>query len=38
MQGLKDVPFLTNATFFNLTELPQRFGVIGTGVIGKLFS
>lgn len=32
--GLKDVKFLTNATFFNLTELPKRFGVIGTGVIG----
>ncbi|GMH39912.1 hypothetical protein BSKO_07816 [Bryopsis sp. KO-2023] len=32
--GLQDVSFLTNATFFNLTELPKRFGVIGTGVIG----
>lgn len=34
IKGLKDVPYLTNASFFNLTELPRRFGVIGTGVIG----
>ena len=34
IKGIRDVPFLTNATFFNLTELPRRFGVIGTGVIG----
>lgn len=26
--------YLTNASFFNLTELPKRFGVIGPGVIG----
>lgn len=25
---------MTNETFFNLTALPQRLGVIGTGVIG----
>ncbi|KAI0558906.1 Pyridine nucleotide-disulfide oxidoreductase [Gracilaria domingensis] len=25
---------MTNETFFNLTELPRRLGVIGTGVIG----
>lgn len=36
--GLKDVRFLTNASFFNLTELPKRFGVIGPGVIGKTYS
>ncbi|MEM6690561.1 MAG: FAD-dependent oxidoreductase, partial [Planctomycetota bacterium] len=32
--GLADVPYLTNATVFNLTELPKRLGVIGTGPIG----
>ncbi|KAK9815231.1 hypothetical protein WJX72_000388 [[Myrmecia] bisecta] len=32
--GLLDVPFLTNVSFFNLTELPKRLGVIGTGPIG----
>eukprot|EP00753_Platysulcus_tardus_P010728 PLAT300.1.p1 GENE.PLAT300.1~~PLAT300.1.p1 ORF type:complete len:683 (+),score=331.18 PLAT300.1:33-2051(+) len=34
IEGLSDVHFLTNATLFNLTELPPRFGVIGTGAIG----
>lgn len=32
--GLKVVPYLTNATIFNLTQLPARFGVIGAGPIG----
>ena len=32
--GLKDAPYLTNATTFNLTELPERLGVIGAGPIG----
>ncbi|MFW2368490.1 MAG: FAD-containing oxidoreductase [Desulforhopalus sp.] len=32
--GLSDVPYLTNGTVFNLTELPRRFGVIGAGPIG----
>jgi pyruvate/2-oxoglutarate dehydrogenase complex dihydrolipoamide dehydrogenase (E3) component len=32
--GLKDVPFLTNSSVFNLTELPKRLGVIGAGPIG----
>ena len=32
--GLKQVPYLTNATIFNLTELPARLGVIGAGPIG----
>jgi pyruvate/2-oxoglutarate dehydrogenase complex dihydrolipoamide dehydrogenase (E3) component len=32
--GLVDAPYLTNSTIFNLTELPQRFGVIGAGPIG----
>jgi pyruvate/2-oxoglutarate dehydrogenase complex dihydrolipoamide dehydrogenase (E3) component len=32
--GLTEVPFLTNSTIFNLTELPSRMGVIGAGPIG----
>jgi len=32
--GLNDVPYLTNETLFSLTELPQRFGIIGAGPIG----
>lgn len=32
--GLAEVPFLTNANLFNLTRLPPRLGVIGTGVVG----
>ena len=32
--GLQGVPYLTNATVFNLTELPARLGVIGAGPIG----
>ncbi len=32
--GLTDSPYLTNATLFNLTELPPRLGVIGAGPIG----
>lgn len=32
--GLSDAPYLTNSSIFNLTELPQRFGVIGAGPIG----
>ena len=32
--GLKQVPYLTNASIFNLTELPARLGVIGAGPIG----
>lgn len=32
--GLAEVPFLTNSTIFNLTELPPRLGVIGAGPIG----
>lgn len=32
--GLADVPYLTNASIFNLTELPPRLGVIGAGPIG----
>jgi pyruvate/2-oxoglutarate dehydrogenase complex dihydrolipoamide dehydrogenase (E3) component len=32
--GLKQAPHLTNASVFNLTELPARLGVIGAGPIG----
>ena len=32
--GLAEAPHHTNMTLFNLTELPPRLGVIGTGVIG----
>ena len=32
--GLKDVPFLTNASVFNLTTLPKRLAVLGAGPIG----
>ena len=32
--GLHDAPYLTNATIFNLTQLPARLGVIGAGPIG----
>lgn len=32
--GLDDVPYLTNETVFDLTELPRRLLVIGAGPIG----
>ena len=32
--GLKEAPYLTNATVFNLTNLPARLGIIGAGPIG----
>jgi pyruvate/2-oxoglutarate dehydrogenase complex dihydrolipoamide dehydrogenase (E3) component len=32
--GLKEAPYLTNASIFNLTELPASMGVIGAGPIG----
>ncbi len=32
--GLKETRYLTNASIFNLTELPPRLGVIGAGPIG----
>ncbi|MDA8017452.1 MAG: mercuric reductase [Thermoanaerobaculia bacterium] len=34
LEGLGDVPYLTNETVFSLTELPQRLGVLGGGPIG----
>ncbi|MEM7249909.1 MAG: FAD-containing oxidoreductase [Pseudomonadota bacterium] len=32
--GLRDIDYLTNATVFNLTERPERLGVMGAGPIG----
>lgn len=32
--GLNEVDYLTNETVFSLTELPERFGIIGAGPIG----
>ena len=32
--GLQGTDYLTNETIFSLTQLPQRFGVIGAGPIG----
>ncbi len=32
--GMREVGYLTNETFFSLTELPPRLGVIGAGPIG----
>lgn len=34
LPGLATVPYLTNETLFQLTELPARLGVIGAGPIG----
>ncbi len=34
IEGMAEAPYLTNATLFNLTELPARLGVIGAGPIG----
>lgn len=34
IDGLREAPFLTNLTIFNLTELPPRLCVIGAGPIG----
>lgn len=33
--GLDQVRYLTNESLFSLTELPRRFGVIGSGPIGS---
>ena len=32
--GLREAPYITNSSVFNLTELPRRVGVIGAGPIG----
>ncbi|MCZ6671634.1 MAG: FAD-containing oxidoreductase, partial [Verrucomicrobia bacterium] len=34
IEGLSEAPYLTNASIFNLTELPKRLGVVGAGPIG----
>lgn len=33
--GLDDVNYLTNENLFSLTELPKRFGIVGSGPIGS---
>lgn len=33
--GLEQVRYLTNESLFSLTELPRRFGVVGSGPIGS---
>ncbi len=33
IKGLKDAPYTTNAELFNLTELPKRMVIIGSGVV-----
>jgi len=35
IEGLDSVRYLTNENLFSLTELPRRFGVIGSGPIGS---
>lgn len=32
--GLADVPYLTNSTLFNLTQLPPHLAILGAGAIG----
>lgn len=34
LPGLAEVPYLTNATLFNLTALPPRMAIIGGGAVG----
>ncbi len=34
IKGLDSINYLTNENLFSLTELPKRFGVIGSGPIG----
>ncbi|TFE03360.1 NAD(P)/FAD-dependent oxidoreductase [Jeotgalibacillus sp. R-1-5s-1] len=34
IEGLKESPFVTNETIFDLPSLPKRLGVIGGGTIG----
>lgn len=35
IDGLDSVKYLTNENLFSLTELPKRFGVVGSGPIGS---
>lgn len=34
IEGLQSLPYLTNATIWNLTERPETLGIIGAGPIG----
>ncbi|WP_087149607.1 mercuric reductase [Mariniblastus fucicola] len=34
IKGLDSVDYLTNENLFSLTELPKRFGIVGSGPIG----
>lgn len=35
IEGIESAPYLTNETLFSLTELPQKFLVVGGGPIGS---
>lgn len=35
IKGLDGVNYLTNESLFSLTELPKRFGIVGSGPIGS---
>jgi pyruvate/2-oxoglutarate dehydrogenase complex dihydrolipoamide dehydrogenase (E3) component len=35
IKGLETINYLTNENLFSLTELPKRFGIVGSGPIGS---
>ncbi|MEM7785916.1 MAG: FAD-dependent oxidoreductase, partial [Planctomycetota bacterium] len=35
IKGLDSIDYLTNENLFSLTELPKRFGIVGSGPIGS---
>ena len=35
IEGLKDTPYLTNETIFDLKEIPKSLGILGAGPIGS---
>ena len=35
IKGLDSIKYLTNESLFSLTELPKRFGIVGSGPIGS---
>ena len=35
IKGLDQIDYLTNENLFSLTELPKRFGIVGSGPIGS---
>lgn len=35
IDGLRDVPYLTNETLFDLQELPERLAIVGGGPVGS---